>query len=133
MRVPATISVLQALGAGCFGAVIGWFTYYVNRYRSGGVKLKDISTLIGIVGAGAVLSLFPEKTDLFGAYGIGLFVGFFGYFATLLLLVRRSPGFTVDWLLDGRAPAPGPGVQAPAPGTRPPMAPDPDGPAPVND
>jgi len=105
MSVIASISVVQGLGAGVFGAVIGWFTYYVNRYRSDGVKLLDISTLIGALGGGAILTLFPEKTDLFGAYGIGLGVGFFGYFLSLLALVLASPTFTVDWLLDGRRPA----------------------------
>jgi hypothetical protein len=76
MPVLATVSLLQAIGAGCFGAVIGWFTYHVNRYRTGGVRLMDISTLIGIVGGGAILTLFPEKTDLFAAYGAGLAVVF---------------------------------------------------------
>jgi len=50
-----------------------------------------------------VLTLFPEQTDLFGAYGIGLFLGFFGYFAFLLILVKRS-SFTLEWFLDGRRP-----------------------------
>lgn len=59
-------------------------------------------TVIGIIGGGAVLALFNAGTDLFGAYGIGLFAGFFGYFTVLLLLVRRSANFGSDWFLDGR-------------------------------
>lgn len=95
-------SVLQLVGAAGFGAVIGWYVYYVNRYRKGDVQLADIVTVIGAVGGGAVLALFPAKTALFGAYGIGLFGGFFGYLVVLLVLVRMSPSFGVDWFLDGR-------------------------------
>lgn len=85
-----------------FGAIIGWFVYYINRYRKGDVQWSDLTTLIGILGGGAILALFPEQTDLFGAYGIGLFIGFFGYFLFLVIWVRISENFTVDWFLDGR-------------------------------
>lgn len=95
-------SVLELLGAGAFGAVIGWLLYYLNRYRGGDVQLADIVTIIGAIGGGAILALFPAESELFGAYGIGLFVGFFGYLATLMVLVRRSENFDQDWFLDGR-------------------------------
>ena len=96
-------TTLQLLGAGGFGALIGWYIYYINRYRKDAVQLGDLVTLIGAIGGGAVLTLFPEQTDLFGAYGVGLFAGFFGYFLLLVLLVLRSHGeFTATWFLDGR-------------------------------
>jgi len=95
-------SLVQLLGAGAFGAVVGWYLYYINRYRKGDVQLADLVTVIGAVGGGAVLALFPAKTALFGAYGIGLFSGFFGYFLVLLVLVKISPSFSIDWFLDGR-------------------------------
>lgn len=95
-------STIQLLGAGGFGCIIGWYVYYINRYRKGDVQLSDLVTVIGIIGGGSVLSLFEAKTDLFGAYGIGLFVGFFGYFLTLIFLVGISRNFNVDWFLDGR-------------------------------
>ena len=98
-------STLQLLGAGGFGALIGWYVYYVNRYRKGDVQLSDITTVIGVLGGGAVLTIFPERSDLFGAYGIGLFVGFFAYYIALLIMVRISPNFAVDWFLDGRRKA----------------------------
>jgi uncharacterized membrane protein YeaQ/YmgE (transglycosylase-associated protein family) len=98
-------SVLQKIGAGAFGAVVGWYVYYINRWRKDDVQLSDIVTLIGAVGGAAVLALFPEKTDLFGAYGIGLASGFFLYFFILVILVNKAPGFTSAWFLDGRAPA----------------------------
>ncbi len=96
------ITTLQLLGAGGFGMLIGWYVYYINRYRSGDVQFSDLSTIIGILGGGAVLALFPAKSLLFGAYGIGLAAGFFGYFAFLMLWVRISKNFNVDWFLDGR-------------------------------
>lgn len=96
------VSTIQLVGAGCFGAIIGWYVYYINRYRKADVQLSDLVTVIGTIGGGAVLALFPAGTDLFGTYGIGLAVGFFGYFLVLIILVNLSPNFDADWFLDGR-------------------------------
>ncbi|RMH68028.1 MAG: hypothetical protein D6685_02870 [Bacteroidetes bacterium] len=114
---PATASTIQLLGAGGFGALIGWYVYYINRYRQGDVQLSDLVTLVGILGGGSILALFPARSDLFGAYGIGLFLGFFGYFLTLVAMVWRSPNFDRDWFLDGRRIKPGTDYVIPA-GTR---------------
>jgi len=95
-------TTIQLLGAGGFGCMIGWYVYYINRYRKGDVQLSDLVTLIGVIGGGSVLALFKEGTDLFGAYGIGLFAGFFGYFLVLIFLVGISKNFNIDWFLDGR-------------------------------
>jgi hypothetical protein len=107
------------LGAGGFGLVIGWYVYYVNRHRKDDVQLSDVVTLLGAIGGGAVLSLFEARSELFGAYGIGLALGFFGYFTTLLLLVRMSmrgtQNFTWEWFLDGRRKDPPPGVSCGGP------------------
>jgi len=97
---PATL--VQLLGAGGLGFVIGWYVYYINRYRAGDVQISDVLTLIGAVGGAAVTALFPSRSDLFGAYGIGLFVGFTLYFLILVILVGVSPNFDADWFLDGR-------------------------------
>lgn len=99
-------SLIQLLGAAGFGAIIGWYVYYINRYRKGDVQLGDLVTLVGVLGGGSVLALFPARTDLFGAYGIGLFGGFFGYFVILAVWVKISPNFDVDWFLDGRRKIP---------------------------
>ena len=104
----ADATFLQMLGAGCFGAVVGWYIYYVNRYRKDDIKLADVVTLIGAIGGAAITTLFPAKTDLFGAYGIGLAIGFFGYFLVLLVMVRISKKFAVEWFLDGRRIKPAP-------------------------
>jgi hypothetical protein len=93
---------VQLIGAGCFGAIIGWYVYYINRYRKTDVQLSDLVTLIGVLGGGAILKLFPGQSDLFGAYGIGLAIGFFVYFFILVILVGVSKNFDTDWFLDGR-------------------------------
>ncbi len=101
-----TASMIQLVGAWCFGALIGWYVYYINRYRKGDVQMSDLVTLIGIIGGGAILTLFQPRTDLFGAYGFGLAVGFFGYFIALIVLVKNSSDFGVEWFLDGRRKEP---------------------------
>jgi len=90
------------LGAGGFGAILGWYLYFINRYRRSDVKLGDLATVIGVLGGAAIVALFPARTDLFGAYGVGLFVGFFSYFLILVRLVSKSHNFDFDWFLDGR-------------------------------
>ena len=95
-------STLQILGAGGFGALIGWYVYYLNRHRTEQVQLSDVVTLIGAIGGAAILAIFPAKSDLFGAYGIGLFAGFFGYYLVMAICVARSDNFNADWFLDGR-------------------------------
>ncbi|MDJ0753000.1 MAG: hypothetical protein QNJ45_05745 [Ardenticatenaceae bacterium] len=96
------VVLIQLLGSAGFGAIIGWYVYFINRYRKGDVQFSDLATVIGIIGGGAILALFPAGSILFGAYGIGLFIGFFGYFLVLVVWIRISPNFTVDWFLDGR-------------------------------
>ena len=109
-------STVQKIGAGGFGAVVGWYVYYINRWRKDDVQMSDIVTLIGAIGGAAVLALFPAKSDLFGAYGIGLAAGFFLYFLILAGTVYKAPGFTSAWFIDGRVPKMGPSEEAGAGG-----------------
>jgi len=74
------VSTIQLGGAFCFGAIVGWYVYIINRHRKEGMQMSDLVTLIAVMGGGAVLALFPASTDLFGAYGIGLGAGFFWCF-----------------------------------------------------
>ena len=94
--------VIQLLGALAFGIVIGWRVYFTDRYRTAAVDFSDIATVIGIIGGGAILALFQAGTDLFGAYGVGLAIGFFAYHIRLARLVRRSPNFDEDFFIDAR-------------------------------
>src|SRR5687767_1901864 len=98
-------TMLQKIGAGAFGAVVGWYVYYINRWRKDDVQLSDIVTLIGAVGGAAVLSLFPVKPDLCGANGIGLASEFCLYFAIPVILVNKAPGLNPGWYIDRRGPA----------------------------
>ena len=100
------MSQIQLAGAAGFGAVLGWFVYYINRHRKTDVQVEDLVTLVGVLGGSGILSLFPQGTDLFGAYGIGLAIGFFGYFLALIILVSLSKNFDIDWFLDGRRKLP---------------------------
>lgn len=92
-------------GAFAFGAVVGWFLYFTNRYRPT-IQLSDIAKLIGAIGGGAVLALFPAGTAMFAAYGLGLAAGFVVYFLVLVgfVLSLRSQGWSLAWFLDGRRP-----------------------------
>jgi hypothetical protein len=100
-------------GALGFGLVIGWFLYFVNRYRRSEASFTDITTVLGAVGGAAVTSLFPGSTALFGAYGVGLAIGFFSYFLILVVMVAMSPNFGVDYFLDGRRKGPAEGETIP--------------------
>jgi hypothetical protein len=106
MATETAASTIQLLGAGGFGMIIGWYLYLINRYRKADVQASDIVTVVGAIGGSAILGLFEAKTDLFGAYGIGLAIGFFAYFLVLLILVGASTFFTFDWSLDGRRTLP---------------------------
>ena len=94
---------LALIGALCFGGVMGWITYSTLR-RLERRALTDLTTILGVLGGASVTTLFPVKTGAFGAYCIGLAVGFFLY-----LVVATRPG-APDWLGDGRpVRAPGQG------------------------
>lgn len=108
---------VQLFGAASFGLLIGWYVYYINRYRKGDVQVSDLVTIMGVIGGSAVLALFPAGSDLFGAYGIGLAIGFFAYFVSLIVLVGVSPNFDADWFLDGRRKLPDGTIFVPQVGT----------------
>ena len=97
------MSTLGHYGAFSFGLVIGWFLFFLNRYRRGEASFSDLATILGAVGGAAVTSLFGGGSEpLFGAYGIGLAVGFFSYFLILAAMVAGSDNFDIDYFLDGR-------------------------------
>jgi hypothetical protein len=99
------VSHIQNVGAFAFGCVLGWFAYYVNRYRAGKISVRDLGTFLGAIGGAAVLALFPAKSALFGYYGLGLAVGFFAYFVILFFFVLLTPSWNLGFFLDGRTPA----------------------------
>lgn len=68
---------IEAIGALCFGLVIGWITYRTLRRTGESVALSNIATVIGAVGGAAVTALFTG--EIFSWYCIGLTIGFFLY------------------------------------------------------
>jgi len=60
-----TSSIIQLVGAGGFGALVGWYVYYINRYRRSDVQVGDVTTIIGAVGGAAVTGLFGTRTPHF--------------------------------------------------------------------
>lgn len=95
--------IVLAVGAFAFGVVMGWITYRTLRRKEGGTGLSDIATVGGAVAGAWVTSLFPAESLAFGAYCIGLAVGFFAYLRTALRLAEQvgETDSVLDWL--GRA------------------------------
>lgn len=85
---------LDAIGAICFGIVVGWITYRTIRRQKQAVNISDIAAVIGAVGGAAVTALFAG--NLFAFYSIGLIVGFFGYLVIGSTVLKGS-----DWLGGG--------------------------------
>jgi hypothetical protein len=86
--------ILEAVGAGCFGFVIGWVTYRTLRRQAEKVGLSNIASVIGAVGGATVTGLFTA--DLFAWYSIGLTGGFFLYLILGNTVLKDS-----GWLGDG--------------------------------
>ena len=75
-------------GAFWFGIVIGFVTYRTLQH-SANSGISDIAAVIGAVGGGAVLALFPVDSRRFDWYAIGLAIGFFFYLALSLTIASR--------------------------------------------
>jgi hypothetical protein len=96
-------------GALAFGLVIGWVTYRTLRRRSGRAKITDVATVIGAVAGAGVTAIF-DKPTLFGYYGVGLAIGFFGYLAVAMKVLGAKAvvgvdGFMGDFDRPAQAPA----------------------------
>jgi hypothetical protein len=83
-------------GSLCFGAVIGWITYYTMRKNTKPRALSDLTVIIAALVGPGILTVFPApvagtRQTMFGYYGIGLASGFFLYYVLFLLLVWAAP------------------------------------------
>jgi hypothetical protein len=68
---------LPKWGALCFGLVVGWMTCRVF-HDARATDTKWLSTMIGTIAGGAITALFGSgASEMFGAYCIGLAIGFF--------------------------------------------------------
>lgn len=100
---------ISALGTLVFGLAVGWISYRTLRVTAGANVLSDIATIIGAVGGAAVITLLKNDV-LFGWYGTGLAIGFFGYFAVGLILYGKQEVRPWETL---PVPAPGPAPVTP--------------------
>jgi hypothetical protein len=91
---------VDSAGAACFGAVIGWITYFTMRYKKDHA-ISDIGAIVGAIGGAGILALFSRESHLFSWYAVGLAIGFFGYVAVLLILGLATKQITLGDLLDG--------------------------------
>jgi hypothetical protein len=78
-------------GAFWFGFVVGFVTYRTLRHTTT-AGLNDIAAVIGAIGGGAVLKLFPPDTVSFNDYAFGLALGFFLYLAISLIIAAAVSG-----------------------------------------
>ena len=72
-------TILDQIGALCFGIVIGYITYRTLA-RAEKTAISDLAAVIGAVGGAAVTGLFDPGTEMFAWYAIGLLVGMSVFF-----------------------------------------------------
>lgn len=85
-----------AWGSICFGAVVGWITYYTMRKNTQPRVLSDLTVIVSALVGPAILAVFPApvagtKQTMFGYYGMGLAAGFFAYYIVFVLLLWKAP------------------------------------------
>jgi hypothetical protein len=93
---------LPIIGSVCFGLVIGWMTCRVH-HDAPAIDIKWLAGMIGTIGGGVVTALFTEGSEMFGAYCIGLTVGFF--VRPLALEVRTAVVRLFRWFNSNRSSA----------------------------
>lgn len=94
--------MLTLVGVAGLGAVFGWYLYHVNRWREDTVQISDLATVVTALAGAGLTALFENKDAMLGAYGLGLALGFFGYFIVLWRIVHSSKAVGTDWFLTGR-------------------------------
>jgi hypothetical protein len=108
---------ISGLGATFFGLIVGWIAYWILRLRAGAFVLSALITIIGVIGGAAVIALFKDNV-MFGWYSVGLVIGFFAYFAVVIVLYGQQE--VQPWRFEQIAPPPPP---APPSSTSAPPAP----------
>ena len=84
-------SLVMAIGAVLFGAVVGFITYRTLVRTTDKAAISDLGAVVGVIGGGLVTGLFdPHTSDLFGWYAIGLATGLGVYFVMFALLNGRE-------------------------------------------
>jgi hypothetical protein len=106
MPEPQPASLVWLIGAGCLGVILGWYFFHINRYhffqddrrrRRRPVQPSNLLALIGVLAGGAILTRFPSGAILFGAYGVGLAIGFFAHLLALIVKGVPSKAGNGEW------------------------------------
>ena len=82
--------IVVNIGSVCFGLVVGFITYRTLVHSNDKASISDLAAVLAAVGGGAVTALFPEGSESFGYYTIGLAVGVATYL-TVALRLRKDP------------------------------------------
>ena len=106
--------VIVNIGSVCFGLVVGFITYRTLVHSNDKASISDLAAVLAAVGGGAVTALFPEGSESFGYYAIGLAVGVAAYLIVALRL-RKDPLEILSAPAAGPNPAPPPPLDAPDP------------------
>jgi hypothetical protein len=64
-------------GSVIFGIIIGYISWQAIFKNESNLSMKTVATFIGVVGGAGITTLFPDKSNLFDSYCIGLGCGFF--------------------------------------------------------
>ncbi len=84
---------VEAIGAICFGIIVGWVTHRTLRRTKETVSLGNIAAVIGAIGGGAITALYKPGSNVFGYYSIGLAIGFFLYLILASTVMKGN-----EWL-----------------------------------
>jgi ABC-type sulfate transport system permease component len=80
---------IVALGALCFGLLVGWIVSRILRQGVDLPWLQNLIALAGIIIGAAVLALFKDA-GLFGWYAVGLLLGFLAFLALGVVLYGKQ-------------------------------------------
>ena len=108
--------VVLNIGSVCFGLVVGFITFRTLVHTNDKASISDLAAVLAAVGGGVVTALFPEGSEAFGYYAIGLAVGVATY-----LVISLKLGMPAATVLSqtGAIPAGGGGRPDDQPGTIP--------------
>jgi O-antigen/teichoic acid export membrane protein len=91
---------VMALGAVCFGFVVGYITYRTLARTAEKAVVTDLTVVVSVIGGAAVTGLFnPDHGDLFGWYAIGLVIGLAAFLVLHLVLSGRESTINVMGVL----------------------------------
>ena len=97
---------VKLVGAGFFGALIGWWCITSIATVPSGCRWETSSRSSGSSAAARFLPCFRPAATSLGRTGSASQWVSFAYFLWLLVLVAASDNFTVDFFLDGRRKKP---------------------------